>query len=142
MERNLRIEKTWGLNRSISKIHCNHNDTSRFGAVKNPRLILSASLSNKKITDIQWHITHLLSPSALDAINVRVIEKATLFDLADALLNAIGFELDHTFGFHSSLKSPCDKKMDREYTVFADQGDARMSSDTGVEKTLIGEVFK
>lgn len=73
---------------------------------------------------------------------VRVIERSTLFDLADALLNAIGFDLDHAFGFHSSLKSPYDKNMEREYTLFADQGEARMASDTGVEKTLISEVFK
>lgn len=72
---------------------------------------------------------------------VRVIEYSTLFELADALLWAIDFELDHAFGFHSSLKSPYDKKMEREYTLFADQGEGRMSSDTGVENTLIGDVF-
>ncbi|MEM9400776.1 MAG: hypothetical protein AAF984_11260, partial [Verrucomicrobiota bacterium] len=73
---------------------------------------------------------------------VRVIEKTTLYDLADVLLWAIDFDLDHAFGFHSNLKSPYDKKMEREYTLFADQGDARLASDTGVENTLIGEVFE
>ena len=37
---------------------------------------------------------------------VRVVKTASLFELADVLLTAIGFDLDHAFGFHSSLKNP------------------------------------
>ncbi|MEM9444588.1 MAG: hypothetical protein AAGA18_04470 [Verrucomicrobiota bacterium] len=44
---------------------------------------------------------------------IRVIEETTLYGLADALLWAIDFDLDHAFGFHSSLKSPYDRKMER-----------------------------
>ena len=73
---------------------------------------------------------------------IRVIEKTTLFDLADALLDAIGFEPDHAFGFHSNLESPYDQNMEREYTLFADQGERRLASDTGVEKTWISSVFE
>lgn len=73
---------------------------------------------------------------------VRVVENSTLFHLADALLHSIGFELDHAFGFHSSLKSPYDKNMEREYTLFADDGEGRLVSDTGVKKTQISDVFK
>lgn len=72
---------------------------------------------------------------------VRVVEQSTLFELADALLGAIGFDLDHAFGFHSNLKNAYDNDMEQEYTLFADQGEARLDHDTGVEKTFIGDVF-
>ena len=72
---------------------------------------------------------------------VRVIEQSSLFDLADILLEAIGFDLDHAFGFHSSMKSPYDRNMEREYTLFADQGEANHPTDTGVQNTLINDVF-
>jgi hypothetical protein len=73
---------------------------------------------------------------------VRLVECSTLTELADVLLAAINFDLDHAFGFHSDLKNPYAKNMKREYTVFADQGDPRMASDTGVEDTTINDVFK
>ncbi len=73
---------------------------------------------------------------------VRLVEHATLFDLADTLTAAIGFDLDHAFGFHSDLKDPFAKNMECEYTLFADQDDARLTSDTGVENTKINEVFE
>ncbi|PQJ30175.1 IS1096 element passenger TnpR family protein [Rubritalea profundi] len=72
---------------------------------------------------------------------VRVVETASLFELADVLLTAIGFDLDHAFGFHSSLKSPYDRNMKREFTAFADQGEGRLESDTGVESTKVCDVF-
>lgn len=87
------------------------------------------------------HYTFTLSYGDARA-TVRLAESATLDELADALLNAIGFELDHAFGFHSDLNSPYAKTMEREYTLFADQGERRLPSDTGVEKTTIREVFK
>lgn len=87
------------------------------------------------------HYTFTLSYDDARA-SVRLAESATLYELADALLDAIGFELDHAFGFHSDLKSPYAQTMEREYTLFADQGERRLPSDTGVEKTTIREVFK
>ena len=72
---------------------------------------------------------------------VRVLETASLFELADILLTAIGFDLDHAFGFYSSLKSPYDRNMKREFTFFADQGESRMDSDTGVKNTEVNTVF-
>lgn len=73
---------------------------------------------------------------------IRVIEDSTLFELADALLAAIDFDLDHAFGFHSDLRNPYAKNMEQEYTLFADQGEGRMPSDTGVERTYIHQVFQ
>ena len=73
---------------------------------------------------------------------IRVIEDTTLFELADALLAAIDFDLDHAFGFHSDLRNPYAKNMKQEYTLFADQGEGRIPNDTGVERTFIHEVFE
>lgn len=73
---------------------------------------------------------------------VRVLDRETLLNLADVLLDSVGFELDHAFGFHSSLKSPYDRNMEREFTAFADHGDANIDSDTGVENTDVSDVFK
>lgn len=82
------------------------------------------------------------SGSEAAVVKVRMIADSTLFDLAEALLNGIGFDCDHAFGFHSDLKNPYAKNMRREYTLFADDGEGRIASDTGVENTGITEVFE
>ncbi|MFC5050817.1 hypothetical protein ACFPK9_09340 [Rubritalea spongiae] len=72
---------------------------------------------------------------------VRVTENTSLFDLAAVLLESIGFDLDHAFGFHSSPNGPYDRNETKEYTLFADQGDGRLDSDTGVENTPVSAAF-
>ena len=78
-----------------------------------------------------------------DAVaKVRVLESCTLFDLANILLTSIGFDMDHSFGFHSDLKSPYAKNMKKQFTLFADNGDKYIESDTGVESTEVRKAFK
>ncbi len=75
------------------------------------------------------------------SVSVILIETSTLYDLALILLDAIGFELDHAFGFHSGLKRPHMKNQAKEYTLFADNGEPMVDHDTGVENTKINTVF-
>lgn len=75
-------------------------------------------------------------------VRVSVIEKTTLADLAQLLLEAIDFELDHAFGFHSNLKNPYHHYMDKQFTLFSDHGEAESEADTGVKKTKVSSVFE
>jgi len=63
----------------------------------------------------------------------------SLYDLANAILEAIDFDNDHAFGFHDNLKNPYRSK--ESYTLFADQGEAEDEAAKGVSDTEIGEVF-
>ncbi|MFC4992300.1 IS1096 element passenger TnpR family protein [Rubritalea tangerina] len=72
---------------------------------------------------------------------VRVTKNTSLFDLAAILLEAIGFDLDHAFGFHSSPQGPYDRNETKEFTLFADQGEGKLASDTGVETTPVLAAF-
>lgn len=72
---------------------------------------------------------------------VRVIETASLLELADILLESIEFELDHAFGFHSDLTQAHAPNQQKEFTCFADQGEAFVDHDRGVENTNVNEIF-
>ncbi len=72
---------------------------------------------------------------------MRVIETASLLELADILLESIGFDLDHAFGFHSGLSRPHTPNQQKEFTLFADQGEAFVDHDKGVENTEVNTVF-
>jgi hypothetical protein len=61
----------------------------------------------------------------------------TLYDLAETLIEALGFQFDHCFEFCDNLNNPYDSK--ERYTLFADIGEA--DDDPGVKKTPISEVF-
>lgn len=86
------------------------------------------------------HYTFTLTHGKATA-RVRVIDYYSLYGLADVLLEAIGFDLDHAFGFHSNLSNPYARNEVKEYTLFADQGEERLPSDTGVEETEVCDVF-
>ena len=64
----------------------------------------------------------------------------TLADLAYAIIQAVGFDMDHCFGFYNNLKRYHDST--EEYTLFADLGEECKEGDIGVEKTRIDEVFQ
>jgi hypothetical protein len=64
----------------------------------------------------------------------------TLADLAAAIITAVGFDFDHSFGFYDNLKNPYRSK--EEYTLFADLGEAGKEGDTGVQSTLVSSVFR
>jgi len=71
---------------------------------------------------------------------IEIHGKPTLQELGECLVEAVGFQLHHPFGFYSNLRTPYGKKCDEKYTVFADIG---MSEDgePGVQETLVEDVF-
>jgi Plasmid pRiA4b ORF-3-like protein len=68
---------------------------------------------------------------------VGFVGEYTLYDLAETLIEAVGFDFDHCFEFCDNLGNPYDSK--ERYTLFADIGEA--DDDPGVKKTLISQVF-
>lgn len=64
---------------------------------------------------------------------------STLADLAETIIRAVGFDMDHCYGFYNNLKRHFDST--EEYTLFADIGEDSKDDDTGVENTRIDAVF-
>lgn len=60
--------------------------------------------------------------------------------LAETIIKAVGFDMDHCYGFYNNLKRYYDST--EEYTLFADIGEDCKDSDTGVQGTSIDEVFQ
>ena len=55
--------------------------------------------------------------------DLELPSSGSLEDLAAAIVNAFGFDLDHAFGFYSNLKGNYHKSPER-YELFADLGEA------------------
>ena len=64
----------------------------------------------------------------------------TLEMLAESILDSVGFDMDHAFGFHDNLKNPY--RSNEEYTLFADMGEEVKGGDTGVRTTPLSQVFR
>ena len=73
---------------------------------------------------------------------IRLSEGYSLYDLAENIIDVIGFQLDHAFGFYSNLEAPYPRngELGEHYTLFADHGED--DTDAGsVKKTDIDDVF-
>jgi exonuclease III len=64
----------------------------------------------------------------------------TLEMLAESILDAVGFDMDHAYGFHDNLRNPY--RSEEEYTLFADMGEEAKKGDTGVRTTPLSAVFR
>ncbi len=64
----------------------------------------------------------------------------SLEELASAIIKAVGFDMDHCYGFYNNLKRYFDST--EEYTLFSDIGEDCKESDTGVQGTCISDVFQ
>ncbi len=87
--------------------------------------------------------THIVRATLQDEPTIyREIEiesRTTLSDLAEAIVQAFGFEFDHAFGFYSKLKGQDVMRSQPKYELFADMGektDAR-----SVRKTRVADAF-
>lgn len=67
-------------------------------------------------------------------------DKHTLEDLAETIIRAVDFDLDHCFGFYDKLGRPGASK--EEYTLFADIGEESNPGDPGVQTTALVDVFR
>jgi hypothetical protein len=68
---------------------------------------------------------------------ICLIGEWSLYDLAESLIDAVGFDFDHCFEFCDNLNNPYKSK--ERYTLFADIGEE--ADDPGVKKTLFSSVF-
>lgn len=75
--------------------------------------------------------------------DIEIKENASLYKLAEAIINAYDFDFDHAFGFFSTISERYFDS-ERKYELFADMEDEGIEP-TGagsVKKTKINEVWK
>ncbi len=71
--------------------------------------------------------------------DIEIEGARSLHDLAEAIVAAFDFDLDHAFGFYCELKNPYSRSGER-YELFADMEDS--DSDAGsVKRTKVAQVF-
>ncbi len=64
----------------------------------------------------------------------------SLYDLAEFIIQTVGFDFDNAFEFGDNVKDPYQSQ--ERYTLFADTGDADDPDEPGVKETLVSEVFR
>jgi hypothetical protein len=71
--------------------------------------------------------------------DIEIPSKASLYELAEAIVGAFRFDFDHAFGFYSGKTRRTMMEADPKYELFVDMGE-----DTGarsVKKTAVGDAF-
>jgi hypothetical protein len=73
---------------------------------------------------------------------IRLSEGYSLYELAENLIDVIGFDFDHAFGFYTNLDGPYPRKgeLGEHYTLFADQGGDEYGAGS-VNDTKIEQVY-
>jgi hypothetical protein len=72
--------------------------------------------------------------------DIEIASNASLYDLARAILEAFGFDMDHAFGFYSGKTRGTLLRARPKYELFADMED--IDSDAlSVEQTDVAEAF-
>jgi hypothetical protein len=72
--------------------------------------------------------------------DIEIEGSKSLYELAEAIVAAFGFDFDHAFGFYSGLTPKTMTRVDPRYELFVDMGDA----DPGVlsvKKTRVARAF-
>ena len=73
---------------------------------------------------------------------VAVLDRQSLYTLAEGINDAFGFAFDHCFGFYSETPKEGYHEADRQYELFADLPDVEPTRAASVEKTLVHEVWE
>src|SRR5258707_6978844 len=71
---------------------------------------------------------------------IEIEASRSLYNLAEAIVAAFGFDFDHAFGFYSGLKPSTLMRTLPRYELFADMGDAAPGVGS-VKKTRISQAF-
>ncbi|MEK7658767.1 MAG: hypothetical protein AAB352_02760 [Patescibacteria group bacterium] len=73
--------------------------------------------------------------------SIAILDSQSLYNLAEEIVNAFGFDFDHCFGFFDNLDSWTKAKV--KYELFADTPETRLENPNSksVEKTKIQQVF-
>jgi hypothetical protein len=72
--------------------------------------------------------------------DIEIDPSKSLYKLAEAIIQAFGFDFDHAFGFYTGLTLSRIKIVHPQYELFADVGEADPGV-LGVEKTRIAHAF-
>lgn len=86
--------------------------------------------------------THLFREKGISR-EIEVMESASLYQLAEAVVGAYGFDFDHAFGFFSTVgERYLDSK--KKYELFADleDDDIEPTGAASVKKTKVSAVWK
>lgn len=70
---------------------------------------------------------------------VAISGNINLYGLAEHLIDTLGFDFDHAFGFYGNVKDP--HRSEEKYMLFADMGESE-DGEPGVNRTLINDVFE
>ena len=71
---------------------------------------------------------------------IAISGSINLYGLAEHIIDTIGFDFDHSFGFYNNLRNPY--KSSEAYTLFADMGEEEKDGTMGVKAVHIEEVFE
>ena len=71
---------------------------------------------------------------------IEIDPSKSLYNLAEAIVSAFGFDFDHAFGFYSDLKPATMMRTHPQYELFTDMGDGRPGIGS-VKKTRIAQAF-
>ena len=71
---------------------------------------------------------------------IAISGSINLYGLAEHIIDSIGFDFDHAFGFYNNLRNPY--KSSEAYTLFADMDDVESDGGVSVNRTYIEDVFK
>lgn len=87
--------------------------------------------------------TRVLRATLLDQPKIRrdieVDAKTSLYNLAQAVVGAFGFDFDHAFGFYSGLNPRTMMDAEPRYELFADMGESNGAR--SVKRTAVHEAF-
>lgn len=73
-------------------------------------------------------------------VTIAISGSINLYGLAEHIIDTIGFDFDHAFGFYDNLRNPY--KSSEAYTLFADMDDVESDGGLSVNRTFIEDVFK
>jgi hypothetical protein len=68
---------------------------------------------------------------------IAILDKMSLYNLAEIIIESFDFDFDHAFGFYSNIKNW--PRSDEGYELFADIGEGEQFP--GVKKAKVGKVF-
>ena len=92
------------------------------------------------MTDAGTHIVRVaLKGEPTIYREIEVESRKTLSYLAEAIVQAFGFEFDHAFGFYSKLTGQDVMHSQPKYELFADMGERTEAK--SVEKTRVANAF-
>jgi hypothetical protein len=71
--------------------------------------------------------------------DIEIARSDSLYDLAEGIVQAFGFDFDHAFGFYTGLTRKTMMQVQPRYELFADMGESTDAQ--SVKKTSVARAF-